>query len=75
MCLEAITEGKCPDSAPVTPESANEDCPVFLIHDFACEDIEGWLEQCYLYLFEEVLEQWCLPDMESPLQCSAKNQV
>jgi hypothetical protein len=47
-----------PDRIHTSLESANEDCPVFLIHDFACEDIEGWLEQCYLYLFEEVLEQW-----------------
>ena len=39
-------------------EFANADCPCFLIHDSACEDIEGWLEQCYQYLFEEVLEQW-----------------
>ena len=47
-----------PDRIHTSLQSANEDCPVFLIHDFACEDIEAWLEQCYLYLFEEVLEQW-----------------
>ena len=47
-----------PDGGHITLEYANEDCPVFLIHDFACEDMEGWLKQCYLPLFEEVLEQW-----------------
>jgi len=47
-----------PDRTLTTLESANEDCPVFLIHDFAGEDLEGWLAQCYLPLFEEVLEQW-----------------
>lgn len=26
-------------------ESANEDRPVFLIYDSACEDMEGWLKQ------------------------------
>ena len=39
-------------------ESANQDCPVFLIYDSACEDMESWLKQCCLYFFEEVLEQW-----------------
>ncbi len=37
-----------PDSAHVTLEDANEDCAVFLIHEYACEDLEGWLAQCYL---------------------------
>jgi hypothetical protein len=30
-----------PDRILTTLESANEDCPVFLIHDLAYEDIEG----------------------------------
>ena len=47
-----------PDRTLITLEFANEDCPVFLIHDSAYEDMEGWLEQCYGYIFEEVLEQW-----------------
>ena len=46
------------DSGNITLEYANQDCPAFLIHDFACEDVEGWLQQCYLHVFEEVLEQW-----------------
>ena len=47
-----------PDGGHITLEYANADGPVFLIHEMACEDIEGWLEQCYLPLFEEILEQW-----------------
>ena len=47
-----------PGSAHVTLEYANEDSAVFLVHEYTCEDLEGWLKQCYLPLFEEVLEQW-----------------
>lgn len=47
-----------PESARVTLDAANEDCPVFLVHEYTCEDLEAWLEQCYLPLFEEVLNQW-----------------
>ncbi|MFT6682200.1 MAG: hypothetical protein ACJAQ8_002520 [Haliea salexigens] len=46
------------DSRHTNLESANKDCAAFLIHDFASENIDDWLEQCYLTLFEEVLEQW-----------------
>ena len=46
------------DSGNITLEYANQDCPTFLIHDFACEDVDGWLQQCYLHVFEEVLGQW-----------------
>jgi hypothetical protein len=49
-----------PDRVHITLEDANEDSAVFLIHEYACEDLEGWLAQCYLPLFEEVLEQWYL---------------
>ena len=49
-----------PDSAHVTLEDANKDTPVFLVHEYTCEDLDGWLKQCYLPLFEEVLEQWYL---------------
>ena len=47
-----------PDGGHITLEYAIEDCPAFLVHDSACEDLEGWLEQCYLPLFEEILEFW-----------------
>ena len=47
-----------PDGVHITLEMANEDSAVFLIHEYACEDLEGWLEQCYHPLFEEVLGQW-----------------
>jgi len=47
-----------PASVHVTLADANEESAVFLVHEYTCEDLEGWLEQCYLPLFEEVLEQW-----------------
>ncbi|MEZ5504283.1 MAG: hypothetical protein R3E50_17100 [Halioglobus sp.] len=47
-----------PDGSRMTLEEANEDLPVFLIHDHASEDVEEWLRQCYQPLFEELLEQW-----------------
>ncbi len=47
-----------PGGRTFTLEEANEDLPVFLIHDYACEEIENWLEQCYLPLFEDILEYW-----------------
>ncbi|PLW68145.1 hypothetical protein [Pseudohalioglobus lutimaris] len=47
-----------PDRIPTSLANANEDCPVFLIHQFACEDLEGWLKHCYAEVFEEVLYQW-----------------
>ena len=49
-----------PDRIHITLDDANEDNAVFLIHEYACEDLEGWLAQCYLPLFEEVLVQWYL---------------
>ena len=56
-----------PDRIHITLDDANEDNAVFLIHEYACEDLEGWLAQCYLPPFEEVLEQWHLVPTLWPL--------
>ena len=61
-----------PDSNQMTLAQVNEDNPVFLIHDWACEDVEGWLEQCYLPLFEEILEQWYLDESLWPQERTLK---
>jgi hypothetical protein len=47
-----------PKTSPVALSDANEDTTGFLIHEAACEDLEGWLQQCYLPLFEGILEEW-----------------
>ena len=47
-----------PNGSTFTLDEANEDLPVFLIHDYACEDLEDWLAQCYQPLFEDILEFW-----------------
>jgi hypothetical protein len=47
-----------PNESRMTLKEVNEDQPVFLIHDYACEDMEGWLEHYYQPIFEELLEQW-----------------
>tara|TARA_R110002110_G_scaffold413729_1_gene641672 strand:- start:167503 stop:167844 length:342 start_codon:yes stop_codon:yes gene_type:complete len=47
-----------PGNTPITLESANEDSAVFLIHDFACEEFESWLESCFQPLFDNILEEW-----------------
>jgi hypothetical protein len=39
-------------------EDANEDSPVYLIHEFASEEFESWLESCYIQLFENILDEW-----------------
>ena len=44
--------------APITLESANEDSYVFLIHEFASEEFESWLESCYQPLFDNILGGW-----------------
>ena len=46
----------------MTLKEVNEDLPTFLIHDYACEDFEGWLEHHYETLFAELLEQWYVDD-------------
>ena len=44
--------------AHITLESANEDSSVFLIHEFASEEFESWLESCYQPLFDNILGEW-----------------
>ena len=39
-----------PDGHTITLEEANEDTPAYLIHEYASEDLENWLQECYLQL-------------------------
>ena len=47
-----------PDGHPMTLKDANEDSPVYLIHEYASEDFENWLRECYIPLFENILDDW-----------------
>jgi hypothetical protein len=47
-----------PDGSRLTLGEVNEDVSTYLIHDSASEDLDGWLEECYLHLFEAILEEW-----------------
>jgi hypothetical protein len=47
-----------PDENPITLAEANEDTSAFLVHDYAREELDEWLEENYLPLFEELLEEW-----------------
>ena len=51
-----------PDGSRMTLKEVNEDLPTFLVHDYAGEDLESWLERYYQPLFEELLEQWYVDD-------------
>jgi hypothetical protein len=46
------------DGSRMTLEAVNEDVSTFLVHDYASEDLEGWLKEGYLILFEAILEEW-----------------
>ena len=46
----------------ITLLEANDDRPAFLIHEDAAEYVEEWLEQNFIPLFEDVLEQWYIDD-------------
>ncbi len=37
---------------------ANADSPAYLIHEYATENFEEWLEDCYFTLFENLLGEW-----------------
>lgn len=54
---DPYSDGSC-----ITLKEVNEDLPTFLIHDYASEDLEGWLEHYYQPIFEELLEQWYVDD-------------
>jgi hypothetical protein len=61
-----------PDGSRMTLEEVNEDLPAFLIHDYASEDMEKWLEQNYQPLFEELLEQWYVDETLWPQDLTLK---
>ena len=42
----------------VNLEDANDDSPAYLIHDYACEEFDSWLEANYIVLFENLLNGW-----------------
>lgn len=44
-----------PDGHRITLEDANDDSPAYLIHEFASEEFESWLESYYVQLFENIL--------------------
>jgi hypothetical protein len=46
------------DGHVMTLDDANEDSPAYLIHEYASEDLEDWLEECHLPLFENILGEW-----------------
>jgi hypothetical protein len=47
-----------PDGSPMTLDEVNRDVSTFLIPDCASEDLESWLNEFYLLLFESILEEW-----------------
>ncbi len=47
-----------PDSHRITLEAANDDSPAYLIHEYASEEFESWLEGYYVQLFENILGEW-----------------
>jgi cytochrome b involved in lipid metabolism len=42
----------------MTIEQLNDDSSAYLIHDYASDEFEDWLEECYELLFEQILEEW-----------------
>jgi hypothetical protein len=47
-----------PDGHKINLGSANDDSPVYLIHEYASEEFEDWLQACYQPLFENILGEW-----------------
>jgi len=47
-----------PDGSSMTLDEVNKDISAFLIHDSASQDVERWLKEYYLLLFEAILEEW-----------------
>ena len=47
-----------PGADPVTLAEANEDVSAFLVHAGASEELDAWLVDCYLAIFEALLEEW-----------------
>jgi hypothetical protein len=42
----------------IKQQDANEDSPAYLIHEFASEEFDSWLEAYYPILFETILGEW-----------------
>jgi hypothetical protein len=55
-----------PDGSSKTLDEVNEDVSTFLIPDNASEDLEGWLKEYYLLLFEAILEEWYVDEILWP---------
>jgi hypothetical protein len=47
-----------PDGHRISLKDVKEDSPAYLIHEDADEDFEGWLQECYMPLFENILGEW-----------------
>jgi hypothetical protein len=46
------------DGHHIALEAANDDSPAYLIHEFASEEFESWLESCWVPLFENFRGEW-----------------
>jgi hypothetical protein len=57
LCINSAVD-PYPDSSKKTLVQVNDDVSSFLVHDDASEDLERWLKECYLVLFEAILEEW-----------------
>jgi hypothetical protein len=55
-----------PDGSSKILDEVNEDVSTFLIPDNASEDLEGWLKEYYLLLFEAILEEWYVDEILWP---------
>jgi hypothetical protein len=51
---------------------ANDDVSGFLIHEYACGELNEWLKENYLPLFEELLEEWYIEPAMWPQDRSLK---
>jgi len=56
-----------PDGSRMTLAQVNEDVSTFLIPDYASEDLEAWLKENFLLLFESILEDWSVDENLWPL--------
>ena len=46
------------DAPGISLESANEDKTIYLISDDDAENLDQWLKESYMALFEQELEEW-----------------
>ena len=45
-----------PDGRLMTLKEINDGSPTYIVHEYASEDLENWLRECYLPLFENILK-------------------